>query len=223
MKLLFTADTHFRKDWYEWLGCNAGRYDVIVHGGDFIDIFGAESLSTQVRWVTDWARSLPCPLVFSSGNHDVESKEPPVSAGRWLERLPGAKKFSASGHLELMGQSFVRINWRDPIPQLRGDDIFVLHSAPWGTFTSTSKGSGIDSGNLELADAVRSAVAAPWAILSGHVHSPKKWCDRIAGKTFCFNPGMDSHAKIPSFVEIVTTKRCARLFRNGELADAVTC
>ena len=80
----------------------------------------------------------------------MESKDAPVSSGRWLERLPGAKKFSASGHLELMGHSFVRINWRDPIPQLRGGDIIVSHAGPAGSFTTTSKNGGMDTGKALL-------------------------------------------------------------------------
>jgi Icc-related predicted phosphoesterase len=222
MRLLFTADTHFHKNWYEWLGCIASRYDVIAHGGDFLDMHGAESLSTQVRWVTDWARSLPCPLVFSSGNHDVESKESPVSAGRWLERLPGAKKFSASGHLELMGQSFVRIGWHQEVPPLRGHDILTAHSPPYGTFTSTAKGSGTDSGDLELGDTLRSAVAAPWLVLSGHVHNPSRWVDRC-GETFSLNPGMGINPEVPNYITVDTATKKARWFRDGELADAVNC
>jgi predicted phosphodiesterase len=221
MRLLFTADTHFHKNWYEWLGCIASRYDVIAHGGDFLDMHGAESLSTQVRWVTDWARSLPCPLVFSSGNHDVESKESPVSAGRWLERLPGAKKFSASGHLELMGHSFVRINWRDPIPQLRGGDIVAMHSGPAGSFTSTGKNGGVDTGSIDLTYAIRSIVAPPWLVLHGHTHAMSRWVDRIAG-VVCLNPGMnpDVRAKVPNYITIDTATRKARWFRDGDLADA---
>jgi len=153
----------------------------------------------------------------------VESKDAPVSSGRWLERLPGAKKFSASGHLELMGHSFVRINWRDPIPQLRGGDIIVSHAGPAGSFTTTSKNGGMDTGCIDLADAIRSVEAPPWLNLHGHTHTRDRWVDRMAG-VVCLNPGMnpDVRAKVPNYITIDTAIRKARWFRDGELIGAVS-
>jgi len=150
MKLLHVTDFHGNRRWFQWVAGHAEEYDLIAFTGDFLDIFGTESLGVQARWITAWARALPRPLLWCEGNHDVESKDAPVSSGRWLERLPGAKKFSASGHLELMGHSFVRINWRDPIPQLRGGDIIVSHAGPAGSFTTTSKNGGMDTGKALL-------------------------------------------------------------------------
>lgn len=217
MKLLHFTDAHFRKDWYDWIADNSGRYDLVVVSGDLIDMFGGTSLPSQTRWIVGWAKSLVAPLVWCSGNHDTEALG--LSAN-WLERLPGPR-FSKSGHCELLGLSIVRINWRESVPQLRGGDIVVSHAPPAGTFTATSKGGRTDAGDLSLGDALRSAAAAPWMTISGHVHDPMRWKDKC-GATFTFNPGMGKNPAEPNHIVIDTTARRARLFKDGELADVAS-
>lgn len=112
------------------------------------------------------------------GNHDVEGTDPSVVGGRWMAALPGAKDFSESGHRVLLGHTFVRVGWRQPIPALRGGDVILAHAPPAGCFTAASKGGGVDNGSFDLADAIRSVEAPPWMILSGHIHNPRKWACR---------------------------------------------
>ena len=185
------------------------------------NIFGPESMSVQVRWISAWARGLSRPLLFTGGNHDVESKEAPVSSGRWMAALPGAKDFSKSGHVERLGHTFVRIGWMmKPIPELRRDDIILAHAPPDGCFTAGSRGAGTD-GDLDLGDALRSAVAAPWLVLSGHCHSPERWVDRCGG-TFTLNPGVGRNPEVPNYITVDSATRKARWFTNGELADVAS-
>jgi len=220
MKLLHVTDFHGNRRWFQWVAGHAEEYDLIAFTGDFLDIFGTESLGVQARWITAWARALPRPLLWCEGNHDVESKEPPVSSGRWMTALPGAKVFSQSGHAEVLGQSFVRVDWRGAIPQLRAGDILLAHASPHGTLTATNKEGG-DNGDMDLGDALRSAVAAPWMTFSGHVHDPMRWKDRC-GATFSFNPRMGRNPAVPNYITVDTATRKARWFRDGEFADAVS-
>ena len=220
MRLLHITDLHANRRWFQWVADYADEYDMIAFTGDALDIFGPESLSSQVRWIKAWARALPRPFVWCEGNHDVDSKEPPVSSGRWMTALPGVKVFSQSGHAELLGQSFVRVDWRGAVPQLRGGDIILAHAPPAGCFTASSKGG--DVGDLDLADALRLAAAAPWIVISGHCHNPEKHKDRCGG-TFTLNPGLGSNPSVPNYWTLDTTTRKARWFRDGELADAVSC
>lgn len=172
MKLLHVTDFHASKRWFQWVADHADEYDLVAHTGDFLDAFGAESLGSQVRWITAWARSLRRPLLWCPGNHDTESTAAPVSSGKWMEALPVVKP---SARVEAPGQSFVRLGWRSPIPKLLRGDIVLAHAPPAGCFTATTAG-GMDNGDLDLGDALRSLAASPpWLVLSGHIHHPARW------------------------------------------------
>jgi Icc-related predicted phosphoesterase len=55
MKLLLTADFHFRTDWFRWLMEQAPSYDLVCVAGDLLDMFSVESTKGQARgsWHTD--------------------------------------------------------------------------------------------------------------------------------------------------------------------------
>ncbi len=187
MKFLHVTDLHARRSWFDWVAEHADEHDLVIMTGDLLDMFSGEGVGTQVRWITAWARSLPRKIIWCPGNHDVEQAEPPVSYGRWMTALPGAKEFSVSGHRELLGFTFVRVGWRQSIPALRGGDIILAHAPPAGSFPATTKIGGVDNGDIDLADAIRSAAASPWLVFSGHVHAPNKWVDRIGRGTFALS------------------------------------
>jgi predicted phosphodiesterase len=99
MRLLHVTDFHANRCWFSWVADHAEDHDLILFSGDFLDNFGAESLATQVRWTTAWARVLPCAFLSCTGNQDVESAAAPVASGRWMAALPDGKAFSQSGHV----------------------------------------------------------------------------------------------------------------------------
>jgi Icc-related predicted phosphoesterase len=221
MRLIHCTDFHANRRWFKWVADHAEEYDLVVFSGDLLDFQGAESLATQVRWVTAWARSLPRPFLWCQGNHDTEIRDAPVCSGRWMTSLPGAKAFSQSDHAEVLGQSFVRVPWRGAIPQLRAGDVVLAHAPPAGCDTARGKGGGMDAGDMDLGDALRSAMAAPWMVLSGHAHAPTRWKDRC-GDTYSLNPGVGANPSMPNFISIDTVTRKARWFKDGELADIAT-
>ena len=49
MKLLLTADLHFRIHWFRWLIEQAPSYDLVCIAGDFLDMFKFESRMEQAR------------------------------------------------------------------------------------------------------------------------------------------------------------------------------
>ena len=216
-KLLHVSDFHANQRWFNWTLDHAEEYDLIAYTGDFLDLYGPESVGTQVRWITAWAELLTTPFLWCPGNNDVETSVAPAAHGRWLARLPGAKAYGDSGHLECRGLSFVRVNWRGAVPQLRGGDIILAHAPPAGRDTATTK-DGPDRGNLDLADALWSATASPWLVLSGHIHNPARWRDRCGG-TISLNPGVTMGTRVPNHIVIDTAVRKATWFRDGELAD----
>jgi uncharacterized protein len=72
MKLLLTADLHFRIDWFRWLIEQAPRYDLVCIAGDLLDMFEVESTKEQAREVGRLIRELAdiVPVAVCSGNHD---------------------------------------------------------------------------------------------------------------------------------------------------------
>jgi hypothetical protein len=58
MKLLLSADPHFRTDWFRWLMEQAPSYDLICIAGDLLDMFNVESPKGQAREVSILIRRL---------------------------------------------------------------------------------------------------------------------------------------------------------------------
>ena len=53
MKLLLTADLHFRLHWFRWLIEQAPDFDLICIAGDLLDMFKAETRTEQAREVSE--------------------------------------------------------------------------------------------------------------------------------------------------------------------------
>jgi len=72
MKVLLTADLHFRVDWFRWLLEQAPNCDLICIAGDLLDMFEVKSTREQAREVTRLIRELAdiVPVAVCSGNHD---------------------------------------------------------------------------------------------------------------------------------------------------------
>src|SRR6202035_5781249 len=72
MKILLTADLHFRTDWFHWLIEQAPSYDLVCIAGDLLDMFNVEPTKEQARQVSKLIRELAdiVPVAICSGNHD---------------------------------------------------------------------------------------------------------------------------------------------------------
>jgi predicted MPP superfamily phosphohydrolase len=72
MKLLITADLHFRLHWFRWLIDQAPDFDLICIAGDLLDMFKSETPMEQAREVRTLIRELAdiVPVAVCSGNHD---------------------------------------------------------------------------------------------------------------------------------------------------------
>jgi Icc-related predicted phosphoesterase len=74
MKLLLTADLHYRLDWYEWLLKNAPAYDAVAVAGDLLDM--SQDLPPQIEFLRGWVAKMKLagtPLFLCDGNHDFNS------------------------------------------------------------------------------------------------------------------------------------------------------
>jgi Icc-related predicted phosphoesterase len=72
MKLLITADLHFRTRWLRSLIEQAPDFDLVCIAGDLLDMFKSESRLEQAREIRSLIRLLAdvVPVAVCSGNHD---------------------------------------------------------------------------------------------------------------------------------------------------------
>ena len=72
MKLLLTADLHFRIQRFRWLIDQAPGLDLVCIAGDLLDMFKSETGLEQAREVRTLIRELAdiVPVAVCSGNHD---------------------------------------------------------------------------------------------------------------------------------------------------------
>jgi predicted MPP superfamily phosphohydrolase len=72
MKLLLTADLHFRLHWFRWLIEQAPDFDLVCVAGDLLDMFKSETRLEQAREIARLLRELAdrVPAAVCSGNHD---------------------------------------------------------------------------------------------------------------------------------------------------------
>jgi Calcineurin-like phosphoesterase len=72
MRLLLTADLHFRLHWFRWLIEQAPDFDLVCIAGDLLDMFKSETRIEQSREIRSLIRLLAdvVPVAVCSGNHD---------------------------------------------------------------------------------------------------------------------------------------------------------
>jgi Icc-related predicted phosphoesterase len=82
MKILITADLHYREHWFRWLRENGANYHLICVAGDLLDMFKSEPRTEQAREVSRWIHELATitPVAVCSGNHDNAGRQ--VTADR---------------------------------------------------------------------------------------------------------------------------------------------
>lgn len=81
MKILITADLHYREQWFRLLS-RAAEWDLVCIAGDLLDMFNAEPRIMQARTVSRWIRELAkvTRVAICSGNHHNSGRQ--ISADR---------------------------------------------------------------------------------------------------------------------------------------------
>src|SRR6516164_108688 len=149
MKILITADLHYRENWFRWLSAQAGDYDLICMAGDLLDMFYSEPRIVQAREVRRWIRELAkvTRVAICSGNHDNAGRQ--ISADRapvyeWLVALGKEPNIITDGVTEIVndlivttvpyhcskGQKSVWLERGNILRRQRGTRWLVLHHAP---------------------------------------------------------------------------------------------
>jgi Icc-related predicted phosphoesterase len=227
MRLLHVSDFHCHRPWFSWLATHAGECDACCLTGDLLDLFLDSrprkriTLSHQSRWVRDWLEAWTGPpLYVCSGNHDAwlpaEGGDDPLARLGFLRLAAAANaRIKIDGTDEVFGgHRFVCCPWgRVPTLAETPDPVVLLsHTPPDGTQVAAG-GMGSGAAEMDLADAVRRLPAGS-LVLSGHVHHPDRWHDRL-GVAVCFNPGVDESAEVPCHI-VIDTARCTAVFHEDE-------
>lgn len=207
MRLLFIADLHYTLKQYDWLLAQAEKYDVMIIGGDLLDMGSALDADVQIAIVEKYLGLLQqkALLVVSSGNHDGDSRnaaDEPVAG--WLQDLRSEGLHVDGDGLDLGGETRITVCpwWNGEVsrgevesllereaPHRKRCWVWVYHAPPEGARTSWSGQKFIGDECLrQWIDRFQ-----PEIVLSGHIHNSPfydqgSWIDRI-GKTWVFNPG----------------------------------
>jgi Icc-related predicted phosphoesterase len=149
MKILITADLHYREQWFRWLLNRATDYHLICIAGDLLDMFSREPRMVQAMEVSRWIRELAqlSRVAICSGNHDDAGRQ--ISADRapvyeWLFALGKERNIITDGVTQTVNDLIVttvpyhcskeqKSVWLDRGSTLRrqlGSSWLVLHHAP---------------------------------------------------------------------------------------------
>ena len=112
MKILITADLHYREKWFRWLSTRAGDYDLICIAGDLLDMFFREPRIVQAREVRRWIRELAkvTRVAICSGNHDDAGRQICVDRApvyEWLVALGKEPNIITDGVTEIVNDLIV--------------------------------------------------------------------------------------------------------------------
>lgn len=207
MKLLCTADLHYRLPQYDWLVEHAGEFDVVVIPGDHLQVIGAAPLEVQIVVISKYLRRLAdhTLVLASSGNHDLDG--PGISGEQetgWLQSLAG-KRLVVDGHSnDLDDTRFTVCPWWDgPLTRRRVDEqlaadavdrperwVWVYHSPPSDSPLCVA-GPDKQFPDPDLAEWIDRY--EPDLVICGHIHqapwvSGGGWIDR-RGATWLVNAG----------------------------------
>jgi Icc-related predicted phosphoesterase len=207
MRLLFLADLHFTLKQFDWLLARAGEYDLVVIGGDLLDLGAALDIDTQIPVVEKYLALLlrkNIPLVVSSGNHDGDSRNAgDESIAQWIQDVRGAglhvdgDSFEWGGHLVSVcpwwdgdvSRAQLEAQLERDAARPRQRWIWIHHAPP--TRVRTSWTGRQDAGDNSLRGWIERF--RPDFVLSGHIHNAPfvddgSWIDRL-GSTWVFNTG----------------------------------
>lgn len=206
MRLLFVADLHYTLKQFDWLRARSRDYDVLVIGGDLLDLSSALDPDVQITIVEKYLRLLRQngKVVVSSGNHDGDSRNAAdESVAHWIQEMRSEGLHVDGDSFDLRDIRFTICPWwdgdlsrKDVEAQLareaavvKGRWIWVYHAPPEGSKTSWTGRQFIGDKFLRgWIDQYQ-----PDIVLSGHIHNSPffaagSWIDQI-GRTWVFNPG----------------------------------
>jgi Icc-related predicted phosphoesterase len=219
MKILITADLHFRQHWFGWLIEQGTSYDLICIAGDLLDMFFREPRIVQGRQVRRWIRELAkvTRVAICSGNHDDAGRQICVDRApvyEWLVALGKEPNIITDGVTEIVndltvttvpyhcskGQKSVWLDRGNILRRQRGTRWLVLHHVPPRAYA------GSTGEEREAAELLRTY--QPEYFVSGHSHqypylAGNGWAQTINGVRVLV-PGQLLDAAFPNHIVLDT-------------------
>lgn len=206
MRFLYVSDLHYALKQFDWLLSEAADFDLVVIGGDLLDLSSALDADVQITIVEKYLELLrqKTTLVVCSGNHDGDSRnDADESVAAWL-RAAGNERLYVDGDSFDMGDTRITVcPWCDgevtraeveaqlarEALEVKGRWVWIYHAPPEGSRTSWT-------GRRFIGDEFLTSMIkrfGPAIVMSGHIHNSPfyaegGWVDRI-GRTWVFNPG----------------------------------
>jgi calcineurin-like phosphoesterase family protein len=219
MKLLLTADLHFRLHWFRWLIDQAPDFDLVCIAGDLLDMFKPETRIEQAREIARLVRELAhiVPVAVCSGNHDNAGRlvsHDRASVYGWFIDLGTHRNIITDGSTRKLGNLIVttvpyhcsrqeKSIWLD-----RGSTIRKQTGMPWIALhhVPAKSGSGATGEESEAAEVF--AAYKPDYFVSGHDHafpytSGRSWNQKL-GKVTSLVPGQLLSAPFPNHIKLDT-------------------
>jgi predicted MPP superfamily phosphohydrolase len=219
MKLLITADLHFRLHWFRWLIEQAPSYDLVCIAGDLLDMFRSETRTEQAREIRTLVKELAdiVPVAVCSGNHDNAGRlvsHDRVSVYEWFIDLGTHRNIITDGSTRKLESLIVttipyhcsrqeKSIWLD-----RGSTIRRQTRLPWIVLhhVPAKTGSGVSGEELEAAEIL--ATYRSDYFVSGHDHkfpyaTGQSWNQKL-GESRLLVPGQLLNAAIPNYITMDT-------------------
>jgi Icc-related predicted phosphoesterase len=219
MKILLTADLHYRLHWFQWLIEQSPKYDLVCVAGDFLDIFHPEPREKQARAVSTLVRELAqrTRVAVCSGNHDdagrlITADRAPVY--EWFARLRDDPKITTDGSTQVIDNLIVTtVPYHSPLPEKaiwldRGSSIRKQRGGQWLVLHHVPPSFGMEASGEEREATEVFTEYQPDYFLAGHIHqfpylrgnAPVKRIDR----TTLIVPGQLLSAPFPNHVMLDT-------------------
>src|SRR6478609_8153011 len=109
MKILFVADLHYTLRQFDWLTAHARDYDLVIIGGDLLDLGSPLDFDVQIVVVEKYLHRIrqSTRLLVSSGNHDGDCRNAAnESYAGWLRQVRGEGLF-VDGESAVIGDTRV--------------------------------------------------------------------------------------------------------------------
>jgi Icc-related predicted phosphoesterase len=206
MRYLFVSDLHYALKQFDWVSSAATHVDLVIVGGDLLDISSTVDASVQITVMLRYLRHLAAKtrVIVCSGNHDLDARDADgEKVARWIRKADAFGVHTDRASLDVDGILFTVCPWWDgpcnraAVAALLARDavkprrrwVWVYHSPPSDSPTSWIGKRHI--GDAELNGWVEQY--RPDKVLAGHIHQSPfvkdgSWVDRI-GDTWVFNPG----------------------------------
>ncbi|HRI13219.1 MAG TPA: metallophosphoesterase [Verrucomicrobiota bacterium] len=206
MRILFVADLHYALKQFDWVAAHAQEYDLVILGGDLLDLSSPLELDVQIVVVEKYLERIGrgTLALVCSGNHDGDQRSAEnESIAGWLQDARSARVLVDGDSYQRNGILMTVCPWWDgpssraaveaqlarDAAQSKSRWVWIHHAPPDRSPVSwTGKKFG---GDEYLVEWIRKY--EPDLVLSGHIHnapfySAGSWIDRL-GKTWVLNPG----------------------------------